>query len=114
MIWNNLEISGSPCFYDDGFVQIYQGDSLDILKVLPAESVQCVVTSPPYWGLRDYGTAKWEGGDEGCDHKQSTARNDGGRVNINGFHGSLKEDSDKGAMNYRDICGKWLCRCHGI
>ena len=31
-------------------------------------SVQCVVTSPPYWGLRDYGTATWEGGDAACDH----------------------------------------------
>jgi len=31
-------------------------------------SVNCVVTSPPYYGLRDYGTAKWEGGDPNCDH----------------------------------------------
>jgi len=31
------------------------GDSLEILKTLPSASVQCVVTSPPYWGLRDYG-----------------------------------------------------------
>jgi DNA modification methylase len=30
--------------------------------------VHCVVTSPPYWGLRDYGTATWEGGDPACDH----------------------------------------------
>ena len=35
---------------------------------LANESVQCVVTSPPYWGLRDYGTAKWEGGDAECSH----------------------------------------------
>src|SRR5512142_3185366 len=28
----------------------------------------CVVTSPPYWGLRDYGTGAWEGGDAECDH----------------------------------------------
>lgn len=34
---------------------IYQGDALTILKQLPSESVQCVVTSPPYWRLRDYG-----------------------------------------------------------
>ena len=45
-----------------------QGDVLDRLRELPSESVQCVVTSPPYWGLRDYGTAKWEGGDVECDH----------------------------------------------
>lgn len=35
---------------------------------LPANSVQCVVTSPPYWGQRDYGTGTWEGGDPACDH----------------------------------------------
>ena len=34
---------------------ILQGDSLHLLRRLPAKSVQCIVTSPPYWGLRDYG-----------------------------------------------------------
>ncbi|MEA3224479.1 MAG: site-specific DNA-methyltransferase [Planctomycetota bacterium] len=61
---------------------------------------------PIDWGLRDYGTASWEGGDAECDHKQSTARNDGGRENTDGFHGSSSPDSDKGAMNYRGICDK--------
>jgi DNA modification methylase len=36
-------------------VQFLQGDCRDVLKTLPDESVHCVVTSPPYWGLRDYG-----------------------------------------------------------
>ena len=36
--------------------QIYQGDVLDRMKDLPEQSIQCVVTSPPYWGLRDYGS----------------------------------------------------------
>ena len=35
--------------------KILQGDCLEILKTLPDESVDCVVTSPPYYGLRDYG-----------------------------------------------------------
>jgi len=35
--------------------RILQGDVLERLAELPDESVQCVVTSPPYWGLRDYG-----------------------------------------------------------
>ena len=35
--------------------KIFQGDVIDRLGELPEESVQCVVTSPPYWGLRDYG-----------------------------------------------------------
>ena len=34
---------------------IRQGDVLDRLREMPDESVQCCVTSPPYWGLRDYG-----------------------------------------------------------
>ena len=44
------------------------GDVLEQLALLPDASVQCVVTSPPYWGLRDYGTATWEGGDPSCQH----------------------------------------------
>lgn len=35
-------------------VQLHCGDVLDVLRTLPAESVHCVVTSPPYWVLRDY------------------------------------------------------------
>lgn len=36
-------------------VMIRQGDCREILRTLPDECVNCVVTSPPYWGLRDYG-----------------------------------------------------------
>lgn len=35
--------------------KIYCGDALTVLKTWPDSFVQCVVTSPPYWGLRDYG-----------------------------------------------------------
>jgi DNA modification methylase len=35
-------------------VHIFTGDSLTVLPTLRSESVQCCVTSPPYWGLRDY------------------------------------------------------------
>lgn len=38
-----------------GDAELYQGDCLEVLTTLPDESVQCCVTSPPYWGLRDYG-----------------------------------------------------------
>ena len=37
--------------------KILQGDVLDRLRDIPDESVQCCVTSPPYWSLRDYGVA---------------------------------------------------------
>jgi DNA modification methylase len=35
-------------------MKIILGDSVEILPTLPSESVQCCITSPPYWGLRDY------------------------------------------------------------
>lgn len=38
-------------------VRILTGDCRDVLRTLPDESVHCVVTSPPYFGLRDYGVA---------------------------------------------------------
>jgi DNA modification methylase len=53
------------------------GDALTELRKLPDESVNCCVTSPPYWGLRDYGTAKWEGGDLECEHKVGRATRGG-------------------------------------
>jgi DNA modification methylase len=45
------------------------GDVREKLAELPAQSVQCVCTSPPYWGLRDYGTGLWDGGDPSCQHR---------------------------------------------
>jgi site-specific DNA-methyltransferase (cytosine-N4-specific) len=42
-------------FYRDDTVTLHQGDSLAVLGDLPDASVDCIVTSPPYFGLRDYG-----------------------------------------------------------
>jgi DNA modification methylase len=95
----------TPFFHDD-HLTVYQGDCREVMAAMEPESVHCVVTSPPYWGLRDYGTATWVGGDEGCDHKETVARHDGGRSRVDGFNGSARADSDKGAMNFRDACGK--------
>ncbi len=56
---------------DGKTVRLYQGDVIAVLKRLPSQSVHMVVTSPPYWGLRDYGTAEWEGGNKNCDHLET-------------------------------------------
>lgn len=56
--------------------QLLVGNCLDILPTLPAGSVHCCISSPPYWGLRDYGTATWEGGDPACDHDQRRREKD--------------------------------------
>ncbi len=42
-------------YYDGYDGTLFQGDCLDVFNFIPSESVNCGVTSPPYWGLRDYG-----------------------------------------------------------
>lgn len=56
--------------------KILLGDVRESLKSIPDGSIHCVVTSPPYWGLRDYGTGKWEGGDPNCSHKRDSKQSD--------------------------------------
>ena len=41
--------------YELNGIKIYQGDALELLRLMPSGSVNCCVTSPPYWRLRDYG-----------------------------------------------------------
>jgi len=45
----------SAPYYADDQVTLHLGDALDVLRTLPDGSVDCVVTSPPYFALRDYG-----------------------------------------------------------
>lgn len=42
-------------YYQDEQVTLHHGDAGTVLATLPGESVDCIVTSPPYFGLRDYG-----------------------------------------------------------
>jgi site-specific DNA-methyltransferase (cytosine-N4-specific) len=44
-------------YYQDDLVTLLLGDALEQLRTLPDGSVDCIVTSPPYFGLRDYGTS---------------------------------------------------------
>jgi len=37
-----------------GNTRLILGDSIDVLKQFPSNSINCIITSPPYWGLRDY------------------------------------------------------------
>jgi DNA modification methylase len=83
---------------------IYTGDCLTILPTLPAQSVHCCVTSPPYWGLRDYGTATWEGGNSACSHKVGNGRNDKGRVSTDSRPGNINPAPVDTPMLARDIC----------
>ena len=73
------------------------GDVLEQLALLPSGSVHCCVTSPPYYGLRDYGTATWEGGDAACDHAAPTRQ---------GETGQRADRTFTAGTPYRDVCDK--------
>jgi len=85
-------------------LRIIQGSCIEVLKTLPAESINCVMTSPPYWALRDYGTGKWEGGLSECDHKKNPkplsdkalAKSTIGKASSTGH----------ALEGYKNICGK--------
>jgi DNA modification methylase len=47
----------STLFHEDGTVTLHHGDALKVARGVASESVNCIVTSPPYFGLRDYGEA---------------------------------------------------------
>ncbi len=51
---NCYRCNADPCECKDG-LSVYLGKCEDVLPTLPDASVQCCVTSPPYWALRDYG-----------------------------------------------------------
>src|SRR5262249_11511770 len=49
--------------------KIIEGNVIDVLRTLPDESIDMAITSPPYWGLRSYGThAQVWGGTPDCSH----------------------------------------------
>ena len=57
-------------------IKYLEGNCIDKMKELEDNSIDCVVSSPPYFGLRDYGTAQWQGGDPNCDHETKRSRGD--------------------------------------
>ena len=90
-----------------GDATLYTGSCLDVLPLLPADSVHCVVSSPPYWGLRDYGTATWEGGSAECGHQV-------GRFTRSGLEGS-KQITNSGSSAHEHISDGGVCpKCGAI
>ena len=84
----------------DDFV-VLNGNSIDVLKTLPDKSVQCCVTSPPYYGLRDYGTGTWVGGDPNCPHYRTSKYSEN---DITGHKAMCEEGQAVGDAIYKSVC----------
>ena len=93
---------------------IRQGDVLDRLRDMPDESVHCCITSPPYWGLRDYGLPNqlWGGRSE-CEHawlngsfqRRSNDQNSGAKQDTNAGSGRRDEAI---IHSFCQRCGAWF------
>jgi site-specific DNA-methyltransferase (adenine-specific) len=83
--------------------KIFCGDSYSVLKSFPSGLVDCVITSPPYWALRDYGITPqiWDG-DQQCKHEWDLR--------------NLKDPMDRGGHGDHDslkgIAGRWQMKSH--
>ncbi len=93
------------------------GNALTVLRGFPADSIDCVITSPPYWGLRTYKTVPqiW-GGDPACEHQWGDGkiikigRNDTGTVyygdgNPRAFGGQKAREVNQGS--FCSLCNAW-------
>jgi len=93
-------------------VELLTGDCREILAALPAESVQCCVTSPPYWGLRDYGLAPsvW-GGEPTCEHRWGGRLQRSGGSQKQGESSQRKNRANVKAQEKKPECGQFCTRC---
>jgi DNA modification methylase len=80
---------------------ILQGDCLDVLKTLDDNSIDCIVTSPPYYGLRDYGTGEWIGGDPNCPHYRTSKYS---KDTATGHKSMMEQGEAVGDAIYKTVC----------
>lgn len=98
--------------------EILQGNALEVLSGLPDAHFHCCVTSPPYWGLRDYKSPPtvW-GGDVECTHEWGTVA---GSARVGRDFDPFKQGESPVSRNYKagqgafcQKCGAWL-GCLGL
>ena len=82
--------------------RLFGGDCRETLAALPEQSVHCCVTSPPYFGLRDYGTATWDGGHADCGHIAPALGGTGKETLV----GTTAAGNGTRLQQYRETCGK--------
>ena len=78
------------------------GDCRETLKELDTKVRMCV-TSPPYYGLRDYGTATWVGGDPNCNHMRDSKVNPSNCITGHKNHDKM---AGVGDAIYKTVCPK--------
>lgn len=88
----------------------HTGHNIDILKTFPDKCIDCIITSPPYFQLRDYGTEHqiW-GGDENCEHEFESIENviHSGSTKSKIANGQNQITSMKSTSAFCSKCSAW-------
>ena len=96
---------------------MYNGNAINILKQMPDESVDCVMTSPPFWGLRNYKSEPlvWEG-EESCIHEWGEENASYFRESHNATSGSTLTSPPDGKITslsqVKGTQGRFCCKCN--
>jgi DNA modification methylase len=82
--------------------KVFFGDCRDSMRQMAKDGikVQTCITSPPYYGLRDYGTGTWIGGNPNCSHKRDSKYSD------KTITGHANKDLTVGDAIYKTVCPK--------
>jgi DNA modification methylase len=115
-------ITQKQTFFETSRLQLYQGNCLEILQSLKSGSIDCCVTSPPYFNLRYYDTvAQVWGGDPECNHTWQKSEyyreggSSGGKVDgiserflAQGKSNAQRVKATRWKIDYRcSACGAW-------
>ena len=112
-------------YWTNGVANLHHVDARQI--PLDDKSVHCVVTSPPYWGLRNYGLGSWSGGEAECEHRANPDsdadgtyhgahaatipggwRQSGGEVNPTGRCGKCGATQAPDGIGLEPTLGEWV------
>ncbi len=109
-MWGDVVI-----YHQANLVTLHQGNCIEIMRAMPPNSVQCVITSPPYWGLRKYKGNQdqiW-GGDKDCQHIFTLENRQTGQKHWN-QGGQVIPNEDRVVHNggiiqvgFCSLCGAW-------
>lgn len=92
---------------------LYNGNCIDILRSLPENSIQCVVTSPPYYGLRNYNIEPIIWGEKYCKHEFNNEefRISSGGLNSTTIGSGKGQSTNKGSL-FKVSTGSFCLNCN--
>jgi DNA modification methylase len=96
--------------HEDAGLTVYLGNAREVLADLPAGSVDCCVTSPPYWAIRDFGVPPtiW-GGEPACRHRwaKASGRTRRAKRSIASLHATAVRTNAPDGGSFCRLCGAW-------